>query len=291
MSAATLIRTAEPAPVAMPGLDRVGTRLARALGTALSTMIRVPCAVTPQAPAFVAFESWRGELSAFAAIARYKMRPLKVSMLVGLPPAMVGAMLDRFYGGDGAASARSSFSRAERQFFARLTDLCADKAAAAWAEIMPLAPALAGHEFDARAVSLGAAIDQVVVQTFDVAIDSGVTDTLSFIYPAAALRGVPALTEAEADDEDAVADPAWQARLTEAVLQARLPVRTVLARPEMPLSKLLGLRTGDIIPVCLPARVPMTVAGRRFAEGTIGEANGRAAFKIDHIEQGIIDHE
>jgi flagellar motor switch protein FliM len=36
----------------------------------------------------------------------------------------------------------------------------------------------------------------------------------------------------------------------------------------------------------MPRQVPVTVAGRKFALGSIGEANGNAAIMIDQIEKG-----
>ena len=69
-----------------------------------------------------------------------------------------------------------------------------------------------------------------------------------------------------------------------------MPVRSVLARPEISLVKLLALEVGDIIPLTMPRHVPVTVAGRSFAFGSIGEANGNAAIMIDHIEKGP-DHD
>jgi hypothetical protein len=39
----------------------------------------------------------------------------------------------------------------------------------------------------------------------------------------------------------------------------------------------------------LPADVPLFVAGHLFARGTIGEANGRSALKIENMEGS--DHE
>ena len=52
------------------------------------------------------------------------------------------------------------------------------------------------------------------------------------------------------------------------------------------LVKLLSLEVGDIIPITMPRQVPVTVAGRKFALGSIGEANGNAAIMIDQIEKG-----
>ena len=74
--------------------------------------------------------------------------------------------------------------------------------------------------------------------------------------------------------------------MNKALRDVRLPVRSVLARPEISLVKLLSLEVGDIIPLTMPRHVPVTVAGRSFAVGSIGEANGNAAIMIEHIEKG-----
>ena len=71
-----------------------------------------------------------------------------------------------------------------------------------------------------------------------------------------------------------------------ALRDVRLPVRSVLARPEISLVKLLSLEVGDIISLTIPRNVPVTVAGRNFAYGSIGEANGNAAIMIERIEEG-----
>jgi flagellar motor switch protein FliM len=85
-------------------------------------------------------------------------------------------------------------------------------------------------------------------------------------------------------------DPLWSGALDKALRDVRMPVRSVLARPEISLVKLLALEVGDIIPLTMPRHVPVTVAGRSFAFGSIGEANGNAAIMIDHIEKGP-DHD
>ena len=74
--------------------------------------------------------------------------------------------------------------------------------------------------------------------------------------------------------------------MNKALRDVRLPVRSVLARPEISLVKLLSLEVGDIIPLTMPRHVPVTVAGRSFAVGSIGEANGNAAIMIEQIEKG-----
>ena len=69
-----------------------------------------------------------------------------------------------------------------------------------------------------------------------------------------------------------------------AVGEVRIQARTVLARPELPLSELMQLQPGDVIPVSLPKSVPLIVAGRRVALGSVGEKDGKAALKIEKME-------
>ena len=46
------------------------------------------------------------------------------------------------------------------------------------------------------------------------------------------------------------------------------------------------MKPGDIIPITPRVKPPLFVANHRFATGTLGEKNGCAAFKIEHMEQG-----
>ncbi len=70
-------------------------------------------------------------------------------------------------------------------------------------------------------------------------------------------------------------------------MDVRFPVRTVLSRPDVALDRLLSLAPGDVIPVLLPAFVPLSVGGRVIGHGTIGEENGRAAIRLERMDGGF----
>ena len=59
----------------------------------------------------------------------------------------------------------------------------------------------------------------------------------------------------------------------------------MLARPELSLSELMQLRRATSSPSASPKHVPLIVAGRRVAVGTVGEQDGKAALKIEKMEQ------
>jgi flagellar motor switch protein FliM len=287
----SLLRERDDAPK-FPGLDRIGERLARALHNVIASVGADRASVSVGATKLKSFGEWRGEQDAFGALCRYQLPPIKGAMLMAIPPALIIQMVDLFYGGTGeVSSARAEFTAAESRYVTRFGEQCLPLIAAAWADIATLNPALASVETDIANARLGKDMDLVVVQPFGVKIGGGDTLNLSCVYPVAALRPIAALSNAPLPEAAAHTDPIWRDRLSDAVLEVRLPMRSIFARPELPLGQLLSLKAGDVIPVCVPNHIPITVAGRLFAQGTVGESGGRAAIKIEKIEQGSLRYE
>jgi flagellar motor switch protein FliM len=288
---ASLLRERDDAP-GFPGLDRIGERLAQGLRDVITAAGGDSATVTRGATQLKSFGAWRGEQATFGALCRYQLAPIKGVMLMAIPPALIIQMVDLFYGGTGEiSSARCEFTAAENRYITRFAEQCLPLLATAWADIATLNPMLAGIETDIANAKLGKDIDLVVIQPFAVQIGGGDQVTLACVYPVSALRPIAALSDAPQPESATPADPVWRDRLTEAVLEARLPMRSIFARPELPLGQLLSLKAGDVIPICLPSHIPVTVSGRLFAQGTVGESSGRAAIKIEKIEQGTMRYE
>jgi flagellar motor switch protein FliM len=269
-----------------PGLNPVGVKVARGLSAscgALGGTTRFNC----NGLHTLTLGEWTAGLSPSVAVARFRDRTIRGGLLVSIPPRFMAALVDLFYGGDGAVDpSAAALGSASQRLFERFAAGAAEALAAGWADVQPLAPVLVAASFAAEDVTLGKSGDLVVVQRFDFedsVVGSGIAE---IVYPLAALRGIAALSGHVEATAEAV-DPVWTARLSAAVMQVRLPVRTVVARPTLPLARLLSLGPGDVIPVTLPARVPLTVSGRLLAHGTIGDANGRAAIMIEKLEEGI----
>lgn len=79
-------------------------------------------------------------------------------------------------------------------------------------------------------------------------------------------------------------DPSWTNNLMRAAMNVKLPVRSVLAEPVIPLTQLMTLKPGDIIPISFGPEIPLMVTNRRFARGAVGASNGRAAIRVHRIE-------
>jgi flagellar motor switch protein FliM len=283
----SLLRVADDAP-GFPGLDRVSERLARGLRDVIGGQVMIE----PQPALLKTYEAWRTEQGASGAICRYHLHPVKGAMLLVFPPVLIARMVDIFFGGTGeAGDSRTDLTSTELRFLARIADQCVPILNAAWGDVMEINAQLIDIETDVTNTVFVKDSDLIIVTPFALR-GAGINGAyISCVYPVAALRPIHALSQSSNTASKKVVDPVWRDKMADAVMQVSLPMRSIFARPELPLSQLMTLKPGDFIPVNLPARLPITVAGRLFAHGTVGESNGLTAIKIETIEQGHSIHE
>ena len=79
-------------------------------------------------------------------------------------------------------------------------------------------------------------------------------------------------------------DDEWCARLRGSVLAARLPVRAILARPELPAAIVMRLAVGDVLPISKPEIVPLYSGDHVVGSGAIIEIAGRTAVHLQMTE-------
>jgi flagellar motor switch protein FliM len=287
--ASLLLRKADD-DYAFPALDGIANRFARSL----RDLVRALGAPAVQVERGAAEQMRFGDWCAAAAPAifwRYHAPPLKGPLILAADRPLILQLVDVFYGGKGQlAGAREELTDAEDRFAARLGRDIGAQLAAAWSEVMGIEPQLDCVTADPAKLQAVRADDELLVQRFTLRGAPFEGRTILCAYPLAALRGISGAEPAPAAADEPAGDPVWTAALSSALKDVRLPVRSVLARPEIALTKLLSLEVGDIIPLTIPRHVPITVSGRNFASGSIGEANGNAAILIDRIEKGP-DHE
>lgn len=269
---------------AFPALDSVAVQFARSLRD-LIRALGVPAIQVERGEAeTISFAEWSTAATP-AIFWRYHAPPLKGPVLLAAPRPLLLQLVDIFYGGKGSLAAeREELTDAEDRFAARLGRDMGLQLAAAWGDKLALEPELDCVTGDPAKLAAVRADDELFVQRFILRGAPFEGRTIACAYPLAALRGIAGAEPAP--EMSGAANPVWAGALNKALRDVRLPVRSVLARPEISLVKLLALEVGDIIPLGMPRHVPVTVAGRSFAVGSIGEANGNAAIMIEHIEKG-----
>lgn len=272
-------------------LDKSGDRVARGLRQIITGFGLTPPEFGKGAVRVEAFDQWRAVLPPVAGLCRFALPPFKAGVVVVLPARLIAQLVDGFYGGSGDIRFdRAVFTGAEERILNRVGEQIAEALGAAWADAGPVAATLVETGSDTEA-PLFSASEQLAIQTFPLEGPNFGGLAVEFLYPIAGIRAIRPISGAPVPAEPAHGDTVWQDQLIDAVLQVRLPLRTIFARAELPLSDLLSLRPGDLIPICLPDRIPVTVSDRHFAEGTVGESNGRVSVRIETMQKGPCNYD
>ena len=267
-------------------LERVGEKVSRALRGAIQPLAAARTRVIALPITTGAFEDFTDSLAPFTSYSHYRLDPLNGGMLVTIEPQFVVALLERYYGGgigQAAPFTRKEFTAGEEMLLGRLLDRVVGTLTDHWQALAPIVPRLVQRETALADVGFLRDEDAVAVQRFTLSPDGCASTTVSICYPLALLKPIEERMQHQADDTSPSAAEAWRQRLSSALAEVRMPVRSVLARPEMTLNQLMALKVGDVMPIQLSDRTPLLVASRQVAAGTIGEQEGRAAMLIEKI--------
>lgn len=194
-------------------------------------------------------------------------------------------LLDCFFGGDGEAPhvMPAEFTAAAETLVCRVAQQLAAPLDSAWEPLAritfrPVTPVSIGVAADI------AGDDPVVVTRFGIADGEKKPVFVDILYPVASLKPHTESLTAKVHGKPLEVEPEWRSGLTRAVMGVKLPVRSVLAEPMIPLQRLMELKAGDIIAIDLAPEVPVMVASRRLGTGLVGTANGRAAVRLTSFE-------
>lgn len=260
-------------------------RLADSLAGALQEFLSGPAKLTSNSAAVTKtrYSEWVPAQSNFGILLPFELGKDADEIVLHIPGQLVSQALDLHYGGSGAVPPRAVFTPSELRFVSRLVASLIPHLSAANTDATPQAARAREMHPDIHSFDWPRYRDSIVVADIQVEGSAIAPATISCFIGYARAKKI-GLRLAASNPTQLPPQPEWQAKMKTAALRVPLPARAVLTQAEFPLSHLLSLRAGDILPVMLPAEVPLFVAGRRFAHGSMGESNGRAALKIDYME-------
>ena len=271
----------------LQALAQVNQRLARGLRGLFEPMLRQSVKVVAEAIAVERFDAWtaarNGDLASATLIG---MAPLSGHAVLVLDGALTFRLVDVYFGGPGLVPnpLPAEFTATAEAMIHRVATGFAAGMSAAWSELADMGFAVARTETNPAMLPGIDGEDKMVRARFQLTIGEARPVTIDLLYPAASLKPVSAILSSKVQVRREPEDPAWQNRLTRAVMGVKMPVRSVLAEPVIPLGQLMSLKAGDIIPISFGPEIPLLVSNRTFARGAVGASNGRAAIRVHRIE-------
>lgn len=217
-----------------------------------------------------------------------RMAPLNGHAMVTLEANLVLSMVDLFFGGAGALPSANpaEFTGAEDAIARRAVSGIVEVLNRTWVELAEVGFHPHAVESNRRMLSHLDGDDPVIVCRFEITLPDDRISPVDIVYPVVALKPLASVLCAKVQSKrPGSVDPRWRSGLTRAVMDVPLAVRSVLAEPTVKLSILMDLKPGDVIPIELAGDIPLIVTGSRFAHGTVGQANGRTAIRLDRLER------
>lgn len=265
-------------------LEPLAQRVAQSIQSLLGSFTKGAYQITTGTANSARYPEWRIAQNPFGAAFRYVMPKRGEELLVHLPGSLICQIVDLYYGGNGTVQARSEFSSAELRF---LSGFGTQLAPLLKTQIDPDEGSPFEYvrtETDLLQMAWPKSREAIVIQSFFAEGESIKPSAVSLILTTETLRFLDNRRSVE-ENQVVPTDAAWSERVRSATMRVKFPTRIVLTHCNVSFQKMLTLAPGDILPLLLPAQIPMIVSGRVFARGSLGEANGRAALMIEKIEK------
>ena len=271
----------------LQALAQVNQHVARALRTLFEPMLRQPVKVAAEPIAVQRFDEYLStSCTTLASATLIGMAPLSGQAMLVLDGGFTFRLVDLYFGGPGLVPSPlpAEFTPTAEAMISRLAKGTAGRLAAGWAELAEIDFQVSRTETNPHMLSHIDGEDRVVRSRFLLTIGEGRPVPIDLLYPAASLKPIAAILSSKVQARRQAEDPSWTNNLMRAAMNVKLPVRSVLAEPVIPLAQLMSLKPGDIIPISFGPEIPLLVSGNRFARGAVGASNGRAAIRVHRIE-------
>ena len=264
----------------LPALSRITEYFCEGLTRSLTRYLGRDTLVTLRSSQAREYRDLVHSLPERASVRGLDIAPLAGSGVLVLEPALLFTVVESFFGGGRASPppGNRDLTPTERRMLGNLVELLLPELQAAWAPVLPLAPAVAASDVDPLLVSLIDPAELVLVQSYELALLGGGGD-FHLALPMSALQGVwPALragTPAAAPD-----DSGWRTALRGRVMDAPLPLKAVVARRQSTLRRVLALQVGEVLTFERGEGARLEVAGKPLLQGEFGVFNGNNAVSV-----------
>ncbi|WP_393999856.1 flagellar motor switch protein FliM [Luteimonas sp. WGS1318] len=266
----------------MPTLEMVNERFVRLWRIGLFNLIRRSADLSVRGIDLVKFGDYLHQLYVPTNLNLIKFKPLRGTGLVVFEPKLVFAVVDNFFGGDGRYPTRiegREFTPTEMRVIQLMLKQTFADMAEAWAPVLDVECEYINSEINPHFANIVTPREYVVVSRFHVELEGGGGE-IHITLPYSMLEPIRELLDAGIQSDRVDRDESWNISMREQLMTSEVSVSSVLAKRSIDLRQLTKLKVGDILPIDLPAEVPVCVEGIPVFTGRFGTAGGYNVVKI-----------
>lgn len=266
----------------VPKLEMVNERFVRLFRTSLGTMLRHATLVTAMPVSVQRSGDFLRTLPVPSSINLLRLAPLRGAAVLVLSPALVSAVVDKYFGGTGRAAKIEGrdFTATESRVVEVVRKSIFADLKEAWAPVVAMEPECFATENNSQFVNQISPAELVVTVPFRIELD-GDGGELQLVLPQAMIEPLRDRLDFGLNGNSEKPDARWYDSLRGEVEKAEVGIRTVLGNAEVTLGKLLALRPGDVVPFDFAGQATVYAEGVPIFTGGFGGSRGQEAVKVE----------
>ena len=266
----------------MPTLEMVNERFARHMRISLFNMMRRTAEVSINGIQMIKFGEYVHTLFVPTSLNMVRFRPLKGTGLITMEARLVFILVDNFFGGDGRYHAKiegREFTPTERRIIQMLLKLIFEDYKEAWSPVMDVSFEYLDSEVNPSMANIVSPTEVVVISSFHIELDGGGGD-FHVALPYSMLEPIRELLDAGVQSDKEDTDMRWSKALRDEILDVPVELSTKFLEVDLPLSKIMNLEAGDIIPIEMPEHITVLIEGLPSFRAKLGKSREHVALQI-----------
>ena len=245
----------------MPTLEMVNERFARHMRISLFNMMRRTAEVSINGIQMIKFGEYIHTLFVPTSLNMVRFRPLKGTALITMEARLVFILVDNFFGGDGRYHAKiegREFTPTERRIIQMLLKLIFEDYKEAWSPVMDVSFEYLDSEVNPSMANIVSPTEVVVISSFHIELDGGGGD-FHIALPYSMLEPIRELLDAGVQSDKEDTDMRWSKALRDEIMDVPVTINTKFIEVDIPLSQVMELQAGDIIPIEMPDNITVLI--------------------------------
>ena len=263
-------------------LRLINERFARMARSVYLPMLRILPRISPFPPEVKTFDEYTANMENFMSLTISRIEELRGSVLLVLEPNFISILTNAYYGGkiESQNAGRSEFTATEERVVELVSDGLNEAMVTAWKDLMPIQLNLLNREINPQFASFVDGSEMVIVCSFVLQLPGLDAANFDIVYPLQTLKPIATQLRSRKHSEESDNSENWRQNLEDAVLDIPLQITAQLGQPAVPLSMLMRLQVGDVMPIQLNESVEVMMEQRPFFEGELGEVGGQSAINL-----------
>ena len=266
----------------MPTLEMVNERFARHMRISLFNMMRRTAEVSINGIQMIKFGEYIHTLFVPTSLNMVRFRPLKGTGLITMEARLVFILVDNFFGGDGRYHAKiegREFTPTERRIIQMLLKLIFEDYKESWSPVMDVSFEYLDSEVNPSMANIVSPTEVVVISSFHIELDGGGGD-FHIALPYSMLEPIRELLDAGVQSDKEDTDMRWSKALRDEIMDVNVSLNTKFLDVKLPLSQVMELQAGDIIPIEMPEHITVLIEDLPTFRAKLGRSRDNVALKI-----------